>query len=206
MDGMTILWIVVALAALVILVALIAGATRKSSKRRAERDREQAYEQEQQARTSAVRAEKQEAAADEVEARARKAQAIADEKAAEARRLAAGATERREAAEQARTESEEHRTRAQELHPDQATPHAATWGNEQSTDQDASTRDRDRTDLGSEDRPTSRDGQPMVGATDEQATGEHWADGQHPDDPRRQPWPDPAKPDQRGDHPKHSKH
>jgi type II secretory pathway pseudopilin PulG len=195
MDGMTVLWIVVALAALVILVALIAGATRTSSKRRAERDRQQAYEHEQQARTSAARAEKQEAAADEVEARARKAQAIADEKAAEARRLAAGASERREAAAEARTEMDEHRTKAENLHPDESTPHAATWGKDhdetedrwQGQDRDGSSREWDR------ESAWGRDGQP---------TDEHWADGRHPDDPRRQA----PQSDQPDAHPKHSKH
>jgi hypothetical protein len=44
--------------------------------------------------------------------------------------------------------------------------------------------------------------QPMLGATDEQPVGEHWADGQHPDDPRRQPY----EPQQQEHHPKHSRH
>jgi type II secretory pathway pseudopilin PulG len=38
-----------------------------------------------------------------------------------------------------------------------------------------------------------RDGQP---------TGEHWADGQHPDDPRRQAWPSEQREEH---HPKHLK-
>lgn len=144
MDGMTVLWIVIALAALVILVALIAGATRKASQRRAERDRQEAYEQQQQARASEVRAE--------------------------------------------------------DLHPDE-TSHAATWG------QDRDGPDRDR----SSERDWGRDGQPMAGATDEQPAGEHWADGQHPDDPRRQPRPDAHQSDQRREReeppgPKHSRH
>ena len=42
MDGITILWIVVGLAVLVIVVALIAGASSRSSKRRAEPERQQA--------------------------------------------------------------------------------------------------------------------------------------------------------------------
>ena len=119
MDGMTILWIAVGLAVLVIVVALVAGALSRVSTRRAERQRQEANEHEQQAWTSAMHAEKQQATADEVDARARKAQAIADEKAAEARRLAAGADERREAAAEARTESDEHLTRAQDLRPDE---------------------------------------------------------------------------------------
>jgi type II secretory pathway pseudopilin PulG len=46
MGGMTVLWIGVALAVLVILVALIAGTSRKSSKAQEERDRQEEAAQE----------------------------------------------------------------------------------------------------------------------------------------------------------------
>lgn len=44
MSGMAVLWIIVGLAALVIVVALIAGAAQTSSQRQAEQERREAYE------------------------------------------------------------------------------------------------------------------------------------------------------------------
>ncbi|MDX6248579.1 MAG: hypothetical protein QOF10_1939 [Kribbellaceae bacterium] len=185
MDGMTIVWIVVAVVVVIFLIALIAGAVKKSKERRIEHDRQEAYEHEQQAKTAAMHAEKQQAAADEVDARSRKAQAIADEKAAEARRLAAGANERREAAEHARADSDDHRTHANTLNPDAGrsddrtpteadgrtsengrseddkTPHAASWG-----------------------AATAPDEQVMAGATDEQPIDRKSAEPEQPQSDR----------------------
>jgi type II secretory pathway pseudopilin PulG len=90
MDGMTVLWIVLAVVVVLILVGVIMAAIRGSRERRLEMDRQRAYEHRQQALKSA----------------------------AEARRLSAPPGERREAAEQARQKMGQHARRVDAFDPD----------------------------------------------------------------------------------------
>jgi hypothetical protein len=110
MDNNAIIWIVVAVAA-VIVIALVAWTVRKS-RRRAEAER---LRGEIGQRTEHL--EKREAVAAETEARAKAAQAEAEAKAAEAARLQNTARTHREAVDNSREELDAHRERADKLDP-----------------------------------------------------------------------------------------
>jgi hypothetical protein len=136
MDGTTVLWIVLAIAVVLVFVAVFA-VRRLSSIRRTEHDHEAANDLRRQAASSAPSLDKHEAVAREVEARARKARAESGEKAAEADRLDAGARERQRHAERYRNERDGVLRRAAELDesagkpsearetPDSGVPHVA---------------------------------------------------------------------------------
>jgi hypothetical protein len=117
MDGSTVLWIVLAVIAVLVAVALVVMMMRRTS-RRLDRDREAANELRQRAAAETPAVEKHEAVAHEVQARARTARAEAEQKLAEAERLEAGAHERSRIAEQSRDDLNERLRRAAQLDPD----------------------------------------------------------------------------------------
>ncbi|HEY3004863.1 MAG TPA: hypothetical protein VGJ44_21120 [Kribbellaceae bacterium] len=121
MDGSTVLWIVLAVIAVLVAVALVVMMMRRTS-RRLDRDREAANELRQRAAAETPAVEKHEAVAHEVQARARTARAEAEQKLAEAERLEAGAHERSRIAEQSRDDLNERLRRAAALDPDSVDP------------------------------------------------------------------------------------
>lgn len=114
MESSTWLWILLAVVALVVLVAVIMAGRKK----KLERDRQRAHELREEAATKATDLQKREAQAREVEADAARARAEADRKAAEAERLEAEARERAGAASAARAEHDAHLREADKLDPD----------------------------------------------------------------------------------------
>ena len=114
MESSTWLWILLAVVALVVLVAVIMAGRKK----KLERDRQRAHELREEAATKATDLQKREAQAREVEADAARARAEADRKAAEAERLEAEARDRAGAASAARAEHDAHLREADKLDPD----------------------------------------------------------------------------------------
>lgn len=114
MESSSWLWILLAVVALVVLVAVIMAGRKK----KLERDRERAHELREEAATKATDLQKREAHAREVEADAARARAEADRKAAEAERLEAEARERAGAASAARAEHDSRLREADKLDPD----------------------------------------------------------------------------------------
>lgn len=108
------IWIVLAVIAVAIVVALLMAARKK----KAERDRVHAGELRERAAAQATDLQKREAHARETEAEAAAARAEAERKQAEAQRLAAEAEERRRAADVQHQEHQDHLRRADELDPD----------------------------------------------------------------------------------------
>lgn len=115
MDTSTVVWIVVAAIAVIVLLAVV---WRLASTKRAERNRAQAHELRERAAASATDLQRKEATAKESEAQAAAARAEAERKAAEAERLEAEARDRMNAAQAHRQEQQEHLRRADELDPD----------------------------------------------------------------------------------------
>lgn len=118
MDNNAVIWIVVAVAAIVI-TALVAWTVR-NSRRRAEAER---LRGEINQRTEHL--EKRQAVADETEAKARAAAAEAEAKAAEAARLQNTARTHREAVDNSREELDAHRERVDKLDPKGSTDESA---------------------------------------------------------------------------------
>jgi type II secretory pathway pseudopilin PulG len=69
MNGMTILWVLVAAAVVVIVVALVAGATARRSERRAQKESQDAYEYRHQAIASDTQAQRLQPVVDDAERR-----------------------------------------------------------------------------------------------------------------------------------------
>lgn len=118
MDSNAIIWIVVAVAAIVV-IAFVAWTVR-NSRRRAEAER---LRGEIGQRTEHL--EKREAVAAETEAKAKAAQAEAEAKAAEAARLQNNARSHREAVDSSREELDAHRERVDRLDPKGSTAETA---------------------------------------------------------------------------------
>lgn len=113
MDNNVIVWIVVAIAALLAIALVVFLARRaRNERRRLEAERLRAEVDQ-----KAQHVEKRETVAQETEARARAAQAEAEAKAAEAARLQDRARTHRDAVNSKRDELEEHRARADALDP-----------------------------------------------------------------------------------------
>jgi FtsZ-interacting cell division protein ZipA len=113
MDSRTIVWIVVAVVAILVIAALVFAARKRRNQRRhveAERIREDIT-------THVTKVERRESLADETAARARAAEAEAEAKAAEAARLKDQADSHREAVAGSREEIEERRQHADRLDP-----------------------------------------------------------------------------------------
>lgn len=118
MDSNAVIWIVVAVAAIVV-IAFVAWTVR-NSRRRAEAER---LRGEIGQRTEHL--EKREAIAAETEAKAKAAQAEAEAKAAEAARLQNNARSHREAVDTTREELDAHRERVDQLDPKGSTAETA---------------------------------------------------------------------------------
>ena len=118
MDSNAVIWIVVAVAAIVV-IAFVAWTVR-NSRRRAEAER---LRGEIGQRTEHL--EKREAVAAETEAKAKAAQAEAEAKAAEAARLQNNARSHREAVDASREELDAHRERVDQLDPKGSTAETA---------------------------------------------------------------------------------
>ncbi|GFG53271.1 hypothetical protein [Mycolicibacterium agri] len=113
MDNTTVVWIVVAIAALIVIAALIFAARNARNKRRhaeAQRIREDVN-------AHSSKLEKRQAIADETAARARAAEAEAEAKAAEAARLKEQASDHHDAVSTTREEIEERRRHADRIDP-----------------------------------------------------------------------------------------
>jgi len=113
MDNTTVVWIVVAVVALIVIAALIFAARNARNKRRhaeAQRIREDVS-------AHSSKLEKRQAIADETAARARAAEAEAEAKAAEAARLKSQASDHHDAVSTTREEIEERRQHADRIDP-----------------------------------------------------------------------------------------
>ncbi len=108
MDGSTVLWIVLAVIAVLVLVALVVMMMRRTSDRRLDRDREAAHELRQ--------------------------LAAAEQELAESERLEAGAHERSRIAEQSRYDPNERLRRAGALDPDSVVPDTGWQRNPDTSD------------------------------------------------------------------------
>ena len=138
------LWIILAIIAIAVIVALLMAARKK----KVERDRVHAGELRERAAAQATDVQKREAHARETEAEAAAARAEAERKQAEAQRLAAEAEERRRSADAQHQEHQEHLRRADELDPDVNTrsddyvaPGTSPTGADESTGHDRDSRD-----------------------------------------------------------------
>ncbi len=125
MDTSTVVWIIVAVIAVLILAAVVGAMLTKQKK---ERDRGHAGELREQASTQAAGVQQREAEARETDARARQAQAEADRKAAEAERLQADSVDRQSAAASNRDEHDATVRQADKLDPNVDHKHGETGG------------------------------------------------------------------------------
>jgi FtsZ-interacting cell division protein ZipA len=113
MDSTTVVWIVAAIAAVIVIAALVFAARSRRNRHRhveAERIRDDLT-------THTAKVDKRQALADETTARARAAEAEAEAKAAEAARLKERAADHHEAVATSREDIEERRRHADKLDP-----------------------------------------------------------------------------------------
>ena len=114
MDGSTILWIVLAIAALLVIAALVYFATRKQKDVR--RGKAKALREDASSRAEGLR--QREAKAAEAHSRAQRAQTEAEQKAVEARNLRERAQREEQTVAESRAEVQERLRRADKLDPD----------------------------------------------------------------------------------------
>lgn len=113
MNSTTVVWIVVAVAAVIVLAALVFAARNKRNQHR----HVQAEQMREELTTHVQKVDKRQALADETAAKARAAEAEAEAKAAEAARLKGQAASHHDAVAASREDIEERRRHADELDP-----------------------------------------------------------------------------------------
>jgi chromosome segregation ATPase len=118
MDSSTVIWIVVAVVAVLVVLAVAMLLGRKASERKTERNRARAGELREQAAATQEGIRRHQAEADEVEARAREARAEADRKRAEAQQLEADAKEKKAVLHEHVERRDEVLQQADEIDPD----------------------------------------------------------------------------------------